>query len=103
MLFRSGQDYEYFFDQLEVILALVYIDRAKDQGDHIWAPPGRFAWKHSSNPDGSPYTKFKTEALDGGQAGPLVSAGLFRGSTERLDEVIGKFDDFLMRVRSNFW
>ena len=41
-----GNDYERYFDRLEIFLALVYVDLKYKPEERVWGPLGRFAWKY---------------------------------------------------------
>jgi uncharacterized caspase-like protein len=78
MLFL-GKSYEHVFDQFEVFLALAYADAT----DKDWAPTGRFGWKHRLH-GSSPFSDVIAEVQQEGKDSPVLKAGLFRGSMERL-------------------
>jgi len=77
-----GSRYESLFDRFEVLYALSYLDL--DIDSHGWAPPGRFAWKHSSRAgDSSPFVEILLEATQQRDEWPPIRAGMFGGSVER--------------------
>jgi hypothetical protein len=94
--FLLGRDYETFFDQFEIFLALLYADQ-RERVLGIWGPPGRFAWKHGQRHD-SPYTSFVADARrQGVNWGPL-KAGLFGGSIDRFLEVASAYGERLSQI-----
>jgi Caspase domain len=80
-----GNGYEDDFDRFEILYALTYLDLQTRLSGYTWAPPGRFGWKerhgHSS------YDSVLNEARSRGDSWGPVSAGLFRGSFERFNEL----------------
>jgi hypothetical protein len=83
-----GRTYEEFFDQFEIMLALVHGDVNGGTISPFWGPPGRFAYKERSPISGQkPFTAFVSSVKDQGQAWPGFNAGFFGGSISRFNEV----------------
>jgi hypothetical protein len=84
-----GRSYEDLFDQFEIMLALVYSDlKYENPQQHMWGPPGRFAWKERGRGGGgAPFTKFVADAKAKGQNWEALKQGFFRGSAERFAQV----------------
>ncbi len=77
--------YEEAFLAFEAMMALVYVDVAKEAyrgrpHKHNWAPLGRFAWAHAQEPDGSVFSRLRAEYGVAGQGWGPVSAGLLKES-----------------------
>jgi hypothetical protein len=82
-----GRSYEYLFDYIEILLALVYAHSSK----RGWGPPGRFGWKYHKGFIDSPYKALIEEAnKKRGQWGP-IKAGLFDGSITTFQECADKY------------
>jgi hypothetical protein len=94
-----GQGYEYYFDELEVIFALIYADLRMDERGGAWGPPGRFTWKHSSGHGTSPYETIVGQAEQQGAAWPPLRAGLFRGDLNRFRAVAKSYKEALDKVQ----
>ena len=90
-----GRSYDRHFDRFEILLALTYADLT----DGSWGPPGRFSWKHRE-PGSSPYTELIDEAKRMGEDWPPTRAGLFRGSSQRFQEVA---EEYVRRMRASSW
>ena len=98
-LLLLGGSYDQLFDHYEILRTLMYADLT----DGGRGPIGRFGWKHTSQmSDGSPYASLRTEAdQNRDQWGP-ITAGLFRGSYERFNQVATKFESEIMSKPSHF-
>jgi hypothetical protein len=96
--FLLGETYELLFDQFEILLALVFADMTTGTPiDHVWGPPGRFAWKHSRG-DVSPYNQLVDEAkLADKNWGPM-KAGLFQASPQRFSEIASAYGQAISRL-----
>ena len=90
------QEREDTFDLFEYILALTYADIVKDS----WMPSGRYwwRWRHRERP---PSVEFLERGLEQGKDWPLLRAGFFSGSAERLNEVVAAHDAFVQQA--NHW
>ena len=91
-----GKSYEDYYDQFEILLALVYADLSPRALGRIWGPPGRFAWKQSHRMERSPFNLLFEEAKNNGSDWPPLKAGLFGGSIERFLEIAKKYRDELL-------
>jgi MinD-like ATPase involved in chromosome partitioning or flagellar assembly len=101
--FFLGRQYEELFDEFEVILALTFADlRDDDPRQHVWGPPGRFAWKErglfSQNPV---FTRYVNQVEARGQDWDLLKFGFFRGTAERFAAVAEAYKQLLGQV--NWW
>lgn len=84
-LLAFGRRYEQFFDEFEVLYALVHADRSEaarsqrsdDEPLPVWGPVGRFAWKQQRD-GGGPFTEVTVAAQEQQDDWPPISAGLFR-------------------------
>jgi len=76
-----GKDYEYYFDECEMLIALVYAHINK----HDWGMVGRFYWKHEERFESSPLKEMREDAKRLGDEWSPLKARLFNGS----------FDEFL--------
>jgi hypothetical protein len=79
-----GETYERFFDDLEMISALVYADITEHQSGRFWAAPGRFAYKSRSST--GPMQSFITDAASKGEDMPFLKIGLFSSSVTRFEQ-----------------
>lgn len=94
-----GRSYETYFDEFEVLLALVYADiKSREPGD-IWGPPGRFAWKHSRGYGDGPFDHLVKQAQQQGAKWPVLQSGLFRGSPERFSEIAKEYRELIPKFR----
>ena len=95
-----GRNYETLFDQFEIMLALVYGDiKYETPLQHMWGPPGRFAWKERGRGGGgAPFTKFVTDAKAKGQNGEALKEGFFRGSAERFSQIADAYAALLSHI-----
>lgn len=93
----TNDRYEQTFDRWEYLAALAFVDQKFDSIDKgvAWVPVGRFLW-HTSLPTDT-WLDDDKEALNG-----LLTAGLFRGSQERYDEIQAAVQAFLSR-HPNRW
>ena len=80
------------FDRFEYLLGLVYIDVAKID----WGPAGRFvADQYGAGADQA----IEAEIAEAGALWPPLTAGLFGGSAERLNESLGRWRKHYLTVR----
>jgi hypothetical protein len=95
-----GNDYERYFDRLEIFLALVYIDFKYKPEDRVWGPLGRFAWKYRSRDirEGNAFLEILKEAEIQKDDWPPLKANLFSGSYERFIEITKKFQELLSNL-----
>ena len=93
-----GNDYERYFDRLEIFLALVYVDFKYKPEDRVWGPPGRFAWKYRDRNirEGNTFSEILEEAERQRDNWPPLKANLFSGSYERFIEVAKKFQEEIL-------
>ena len=88
----GGEDeYALTFDKFEYLAALVYADIHKARGNAIRGPVGRFGWKRTRE---ALFGQVKDEATASGDSWPLLTAGLFGGSSERFLAIKSEFDQF---------
>ena len=98
-LFRFREDYEFYFDRFEVLLALEYAHLiSSDRTGRFWGPPGRFAWMFQRGENGSPYHQFVSESESQGKSWPVTEAGFFSGSLERFREVASEYAGWIVRL-----
>ena len=86
-----------------MILALSFADlRDDDPNQHVWGPPGRFAWKERGRFSDDPvYTKFVNRVKAQGQDWGLLKVGFFRGSAARFEQVADAYKRLLAQI--NLW
>ncbi|MFA5786968.1 MAG: SIR2 family protein [Actinomycetota bacterium] len=91
--------YDRLFDRFEYIVALVYADHSERAGWGYRVPVGRFVWKDR---DYGRHVTAETgeEIVKLGAEWPLLKAGLFGGSLERLLEVKRGLDVYVARLPS---
>jgi len=91
--------YDRLFDRFEYIVALVYADHSERAGCGYRVPVGRFVWKDR---DYGRHVTAETgeEIVKLGAEWPLLKAGLFGGSLERLLEVKRGLDVYVAGLPS---
>ena len=92
-------DFEESFDCFEYLLALVYSD-LKAAKEYIRAPLGSFAWRHHYEPQRSVIHKLDRDIKGLGPDLPLLQAGFFGGSLDRLSAAKGRVDQL---VHASSW
>jgi hypothetical protein len=93
-----GETYERFFDDLEMISALVYADITEHQSGRFWAAPGRFAYKSRSST--GPMQSFITDAASKGEDMPFLKIGLFSSSVTRFEQTTKAYLQLLTEMKS---
>jgi hypothetical protein len=89
------EKYADIFDVFEYLSGLTYMDLT---GRMDWAPIGRFHWKREMREGIPPYEKYLTDGLAKERDWELLKAGYFKGSTEQIQSVKLKYDQFLSKV-----
>ena len=74
--------FERGLDRFELLLGLIYYDLAQGSGRGGWAPLGRFTWRY--NYGGTIWAELSREIEEASDGWPLLKAGLFGGSADRL-------------------
>ena len=97
-----GRSYSAHFDRFEVLLALQHADIALGHSDDVWAPLGRFGWKHKRGHGDSPYDSLVREAESAGGKWPPIRAGLLGGSFDRFDYVARQFRERILQTLNWF-
>jgi hypothetical protein len=95
-LLYLGNSYERYFDEYEILAALVYVDQRVLAGERVWAMPGRFGYKFMR--DGQSYDTVVREAATMGENWPVLRAELFGGSSTRFQEVAKSYRQFLTQL-----
>ncbi len=90
-----GNDYERYFDRLEIFLALIYVDFKYKPEDRVWGPLGRFAWRYRNRDsrEGNTFLEILEEAERQKDNWPPLKANLFSGSYERFIKIAKKFQE----------
>jgi len=92
-----GNDYERYFDRLEIFLALIYADFEYKPEDWVWGPLGRFAWKYRKRRrEGNTFIEILEEAERQKDDWPPLKANLFSGSYERFIKIAKKFQEEIL-------
>jgi len=92
-----GNDYERYFDRLEILLALVYADFEYKPEGRVWGPLGRFAWKYRKRRrEGNTFIEILEEAERQKDDWPPLKANLFSGSYERFIKIAKKFQEEIL-------
>ena len=86
-----GTDYESTFDQFEVLLALEYAHINLKEFNHLWGPPGRFAWKYRSRGEYSPIHQIVRQAETQGNSWLPIKTGFIDSSIERFKEITAEY------------
>ena len=97
----SVPDPEQLFDNLEVMIALAFLDRTQDLAGEHWMPPGRYCWKAVY--EDSPSARLFAEADAEGAAWSPLKAGMFGGDVARLQAVRAAFDVTLAKFGRAYW
>lgn len=100
-LLPDDSEYQRVFDQFEYLLALVYADFHEKEGRGFRAPIGCFGWRSTSwmaTHEGHPSKVVESEIADQGANWPLVKAGLFDRSVERVKVVKTALDQIVRQV-----
>jgi hypothetical protein len=92
-----GRRYEQYFDEFEILSALVYAHLTQRN----WGPPGRFAWKHSAGYGDSPYKQLVEEATKHSSQWEPLRAGLFGGSFDNFKKEADSYGQRLIKL--NWW
>ena len=85
--------FDRLFDRFEYLLGLVYVDAMKT----AWGPTGRFV----SDQNGTGIDQLiDSEIIEAGASWAPLAAGLFGGSSERLEESLGRWRKHVQEVRT---
>lgn len=95
-LLYLGGGYERYFDEFEILSALVYADLTASDRGRVWAAPGRFGWKSRSS--GGPYGAFVKDMESQGESSPLLKIGMFSGRFSRFQEVAKSYSQLLSQI-----
>ncbi len=87
-----GKDYERYFDEFEIMLALLHVDLNLQESPDAstWGPVGRFGWKHRDRSQ-SPFLEILKVAKREKTSWPPLKADLFGGSFDRFMMAAEKF------------
>ena len=95
-LLYLGRSYETYFDEFEILLALVYARTRLDNEERVWGPVGRFGWKHSGrHANQSPYTHLVEQAKNEGDDWGPLRAGLFGGKSDKFLKIAEAYKKLL--------
>ncbi len=91
----QDDDYTRFFDQFEYLFALIYADLDAKQrvSEYIYGPPGLFTVRYQHRRENSIIKEIKVQAESQGDNWPLLKAGFFDGSYDRLAAVIKGYEE----------
>lgn len=98
-LFFLGQDYEDYFDQFEIFLALANGHYCKLNDGRFWAPLGRFTYKAQSHERNHPFQWILTEAETQRNNWQPIRANLFPAGIERFDEIASELKEKISQLR----
>lgn len=93
-----GFEYESYFDEFEVLMALEYAAHSTRAGGAAWGPIGRFGWKAHRGGRWDPLHRMIAEATEHGDTWPPLAAGLCGGSIEQLQVIAKEFGERLSRL-----
>ncbi len=97
--FSDRQRFEQALDLFEYLLGLVYIDVVGNGDTYVWAPVGRFHWKHRhAFNQSNPINDFLNDNISKGILSPLLANRFFDGSVDRLKDAISKYQQFLLGI-----
>ena len=92
-----GPRFESLFDQFEILFALDYINRTKNEiPEESWSPIGRIILKQYGN---NPFQEIVAEAELEGEGWAPLKAGFFRGSYSRFQQICTSFQKRFQRFR----
>jgi len=89
--------YELYFDQFEVLLALVYADVLGREGLLGRGPVGRFGYKYAHYRDINPLKNIIAEAGKYKESWGPLAAGLFGGSYSRFEQISSEYEKVIAR------
>jgi hypothetical protein len=92
-----GPDYEWCFDQFEVLFALECFNHYHSQS-WGWRLHGRFVWKYQATKDTDPFHHILQSANSSGASWPPIKAGLFNGNIDRFNEIVEEYKKHLNQV-----
>ena len=96
-------DPQLLFDELEIWVALAYLDAVRDlKSPPLWMPSGRFGWRGQWH-NGYQPGLLLAEATAAGSDWPPIAAGWFGGKMERWNEVSAAFTEVHQRMASSMW
>jgi hypothetical protein len=89
------EDYERLFDQLELLLSMIFLRTRMDQGkSSTWTIPGRWTWKDLyGEGDGPADILLEEIAREQRQWKPVIG-GFLGGDIERVNELVGPLNMF---------
>ncbi len=94
-----GAEFESYFDQFEVLLALEHAYQyASEQSGRLWGPIGRFGWKFKRGDHSSPLHRVFAEAEGKGNSWPPIVAGLFGGSIEQFKKIAKEYGQLISQL-----
>jgi hypothetical protein len=94
-----GRSYESYFDQFEILFALLFADARPGGTFGVWGPPGRFAWKQrGAFGDGLGFSAFVEDAKAQGKKWKPLQAGLFGGSPEQFAGLADAYTELLNKM-----
>ncbi|MCS6997637.1 MAG: SIR2 family protein [Casimicrobiaceae bacterium] len=85
----SESRFTYFFDRLEVLMALSYANHAKQGRDWYWAPLGSYGYRHDNRD--RILKEIRADLDSQGDKSPYVRAGIFGSSPEECRKGIDAF------------
>lgn len=97
--FEDGP-FELAFDRFEFLAGLVIYDIGR-QGQGNWAPVGRFVWRGEYGE--KVWAEVAGEVQAAGETWPLLKAGLFGASGERLAESLNGYVALVNQAAGRFW
>lgn len=94
------EDYDRLFDQLELLLSMIYLRYRMDQGkDSRWTIPGRWVWKDRyGQGDGPADILLREISREQGQWKP-VQGGFFGGDIGRVNEIVEPLNAFYQAAK----
>ncbi|MBI3759043.1 MAG: hypothetical protein HY269_04725 [Deltaproteobacteria bacterium] len=78
---------------------LTYADIYSREGRHVWAPPGRFAYKFAKGDGDDPYSLILKEAEQEGANWKPLKAGMFSCNAARFKEVAEAYKALIREFR----
>ncbi|MEX2255040.1 MAG: hypothetical protein WEC34_06355 [Acidimicrobiia bacterium] len=89
----NQETYDELFDDLEYLHGIATFDDTNGR----WGHAGQFGWRHKYQ-----FGDTRPDRIVAQHGRELVDAGMFQGSTERLEEMHAGYDEFVRRNYSHF-
>jgi hypothetical protein len=94
------EDYDRLFDQLELLLSMIYLRHRMDQGEAPrWTIPGRWVWKDRYGQGDGPADILLREISHEQEQWKPIQSGFLGGDIGRVNELVEPFNAFYQAVK----